>query len=118
VRPRLSRGFAVFAGVFEECFGKTGARMVVFGGEFVVKCVVNVDVKQPLFRRRKIRHTSQLFFEPDSSEDSRLRLRCQSIRQSIVGNLLKESGRPEGRPFMRSKASLEGNRSLQLNETR
>jgi hypothetical protein len=33
----------VFAGVFEGCFGKSGVQRVVFCGEVVVNCVVEVD---------------------------------------------------------------------------
>jgi hypothetical protein len=42
VGPGASRGFAVFAGVFEGCFGKSGDLWMVFCGENVVKCVVNM----------------------------------------------------------------------------
>jgi hypothetical protein len=42
VGPGASRGFAVFAGVFEGCFGKSGDLWMVFCGENVVKCVVKV----------------------------------------------------------------------------
>jgi hypothetical protein len=38
----VSRGFAVFAGVFEGGFGKRGGLWMVFCGENVVECVVNV----------------------------------------------------------------------------
>jgi hypothetical protein len=42
VGPGASRGFAVFAGVFEGCFEKSGDLWMVFCGENVVKCVVNM----------------------------------------------------------------------------
>jgi hypothetical protein len=38
-----------FSLVFEGCFGKSGVQDVVFCGENVVNCVVNVDKKLPLF---------------------------------------------------------------------
>jgi hypothetical protein len=34
--PEMIRGFCVFAGVFEGCFGKTACWMWFFGGEIVV----------------------------------------------------------------------------------
>jgi hypothetical protein len=40
-----------FSLVFEGCFGKSGVQNVVFCGENVVKCVVNVDKKLTLFAR-------------------------------------------------------------------
>jgi hypothetical protein len=35
--------FAAFAGVFESRFGENALQQVVFYGEVVVNCVVNVD---------------------------------------------------------------------------
>jgi len=40
----------VFAGVFEGGFGKSGVKRMVFCGENVVECVVNVDNFWSLFR--------------------------------------------------------------------
>jgi hypothetical protein len=42
VNPGANRGFAVFAGVFEGCFGKSGDLWMVFVVHNVVECVVNV----------------------------------------------------------------------------
>jgi hypothetical protein len=42
VGPGASRGFALFAGVFEGGFGKSGVQRLVFCGANVVQCVVNV----------------------------------------------------------------------------
>jgi hypothetical protein len=42
VGPGASRGFAVFVGVFEGCFGKSGDLWMVFCGENVVECMVNM----------------------------------------------------------------------------
>jgi hypothetical protein len=41
---------------------KTGAKTWCFGGEFVVVCVVNVVVQQPLIWARKIRHAFWILF--------------------------------------------------------
>jgi hypothetical protein len=40
--PGASQGFAVFAGVFEGCFGKSDVFEMVCGGKQVVICVVKV----------------------------------------------------------------------------
>jgi hypothetical protein len=53
VGPGVSRGFAVFAGVFEGGFGKSGVQSMVFCGENVVECVVNVVNFRSLFRGEK-----------------------------------------------------------------
>jgi hypothetical protein len=45
--PGEIQGFAVFAGVFEGCFGIGGEKTVVCAGEFVVFRVVRMDI----FRR-------------------------------------------------------------------
>jgi hypothetical protein len=42
VSPGASQGFAVFTGVFEGVFGKSGNLGVVFVVHNVVECVVNV----------------------------------------------------------------------------
>jgi hypothetical protein len=47
LREKAGRGggwdLCAFAGVFEGGFGKSGVQWVVFCGEVVVNCVVNVD---------------------------------------------------------------------------
>jgi hypothetical protein len=45
-------------GVFE----KTGVLVWCFGGEFVVLCVVEMVLKQPLFWRLKIRQDFRIYF--------------------------------------------------------
>jgi hypothetical protein len=42
VGPGVSQGFAVFAGVFEGCFRKSGDLRMVFCGDNVMECVVNM----------------------------------------------------------------------------
>jgi hypothetical protein len=41
---------------------KTGAKTWCFGGEFVVVCVVNVVVQQPLISAKKMRHRFWIYF--------------------------------------------------------
>jgi hypothetical protein len=47
---RSAPGFRCFPGFFAECFGKCGVLRVFFDGEIVVNCVVDVVIKQSLFR--------------------------------------------------------------------
>jgi hypothetical protein len=54
--PGETRGFTVFTGVFEGCFGKTGCQEMVFCGEVVVNCVVKRGELMVTFRRLRIRH--------------------------------------------------------------
>ena len=42
VEPRSDPGLCCFCRSFEGCFGKNVVQSVVFGGELVVFCVVNV----------------------------------------------------------------------------
>jgi hypothetical protein len=53
VGPGVSRVFALFAGVFEGGFGKSGAQSMVFCGENVVGCVVIVARKRSFLRDEK-----------------------------------------------------------------
>jgi hypothetical protein len=61
-RMKFEVGFCGFAGVFEGCFGKRMVFGVVFCGEFVVDCVTDMVVWQPLFRSRTMRQVLQLYF--------------------------------------------------------
>src|SRR5260370_29044638 len=51
-----SRGFVVFADVFEGCFEKLRCRTWFFCGEIVVKCVVKRGELKVVFSRRKTCH--------------------------------------------------------------
>jgi hypothetical protein len=64
--PGETRGFVVFAGVFEGCLKKRGGWTWFFDGENVVKCVVNVVFLHYLFEGRKIRHIFRLYFLPSA----------------------------------------------------
>ena len=58
-------GCDAFAGVFEGCFEKYASLAVVFDGENVVICMVNVVKKTCDFRSKKIRHEFQFYFWSD-----------------------------------------------------
>jgi hypothetical protein len=60
--PGVSRGFAVFAGVFEGGFGKSGVQRVVLRGENVVEYVVNVVGKTIIFAGQKIGQGFEVYF--------------------------------------------------------
>jgi hypothetical protein len=49
-------GALLFLGVFEGGFGKSGCFWMVFGGDFVVNCVVNRGGLRGRFRGLKICH--------------------------------------------------------------
>ena len=58
----VERKDASFSLAFEGCFGKSGVQNVVFCGENVVNCVVNVDEKLPLFAVEKWDMVFNYFF--------------------------------------------------------
>jgi hypothetical protein len=61
-RDDLLRGFCCFTVIFEGCSEKCGVQMVVFGGGFVVICMVNCGASWSLIWDRKIRHVFALYF--------------------------------------------------------
>jgi hypothetical protein len=60
--PGESRGFAVFAGVFEGCFEKCGGLAWCLCGEYVASFVVKGGGKGTYFWWRKMRHIFELYF--------------------------------------------------------
>ncbi len=57
--------FWCFMGVFEGCFGKSGVQNVVFCGEVVVDCVVNVDKWHHVVCGLKMGHLVEIYFGGD-----------------------------------------------------
>jgi hypothetical protein len=77
VNPGASQGFAVFAGVFEGCFGKSVCWWMVFCGEVVVGCVVNVVFWRSLFSVEKWDRFLKFIFVGIGKKATSLRLRCE-----------------------------------------